>query len=110
MVRAWEIVKKEAAEEAAAGEKRRGQLIDEDDADATEEQKKSLHYIPLPKDGEDEDAYWMEYLRVQVSHIQKHQMMLDGGSPVKMAVLRFFTEAMLVVKAAKVREKATVAA
>jgi hypothetical protein len=58
----------------------------------------------LPKAGQDEDAYWMEYLTAQISHIQKHIDKLNGGSVVKTTVLHFYAEALPIVKSIKVKK------
>jgi hypothetical protein len=76
-----------------------------------QEVKGELIQIPRFKDGQDEDAYWLEYLDAQVRHIQKHMPHLEGGSPIQSLVLRFYREALPVVlsKKTKLSKKAKVA-
>ena len=100
MERAWAIVKKEAAEEAIVKKQRQEKLIEEENA---KDAAKTIVHIPLPKDGQDEDAYWTEYLSAQVSHIKKHMDILKGGSAVKTLVLTFYGQAVPIVQAAKVK-------
>ena len=70
---------------------------------------KEMFRIPLPVVGQDEDAYWMEYLQYQVSHIQKHMNMLDGDSNAKKVVMNFFAAALPLVKKSKAVKQAEAA-
>lgn len=105
MIRAWEErVKLDRAEQEEA-KKREAALLAE--IGSVEPDAASLIHIPLPKPGQDEDAYWMDYLNAQVAHIQKHMDKLNGDSYVKATVRHFFADAMPIVKSAKKPAKRT---
>lgn len=102
MGRAWEErVKLDKAEADDKKKKEAERLAEIGFAEPAE--KQTLLQIPLPKDGQDEDAYWMEYLAAQVAHIQKNMPILNGGSAVKTVVLNFLGQALPIVKAAKAK-------
>ena len=110
MSRAWgERVKLDKAEAEEAKQKEAAWLAENGTKDEEPIKTNGLINIPLPKDEQDEDSYWTEYLAAQVAHIQKHMDKLNGGSEVKTVVLHFFSEALPIVKKVKKVKKAEAA-
>lgn len=103
-LRAW---KEESDYQKEKKEREKAERAKYNTADEDQVAGQELVRIPLPKDGQTEDAYWLEYLTAQVAHITKHMDKLDGDSNIKKVVTNFYASALPVVKASKAKTKAT---